>query len=250
MDAPQLEASLQRSERLLAKATTQSRSLGVEASPLLRIDDALAVGISRAAREQKADLIVVGWAKRNGWKARLIGNLIDGVFWTSHCPVAVTRLVDSPHKIQRILVPLENLTLPALQPLEFAQMLAEANQAQVTVLNMCDRHISSSKIAIRRSQLSSVISQLARQNPPEIQIIAHENATQAILQAARLYDLVVLPFIRNHTIPGGSVMNDITTQLARQLTCSIVMVGEPQRTPMPTTAQFQMPASEVRSKTA
>ena len=29
MDAPQLEASLQRSERLLAKATAQSRVLGV-----------------------------------------------------------------------------------------------------------------------------------------------------------------------------------------------------------------------------
>lgn len=74
-----------------------------------------------------------------------------------------------------------------------------------------------------------MMSQLAVPNPPEIQIIAHENVAQAILQAARLYDLVVLPFIRSRTSPGGLAISDVTTQLAGQLTCSIVMLGEPQR---------------------
>ncbi|MDZ8054497.1 MAG: cation:proton antiporter [Aulosira sp. ZfuVER01] len=230
MDAPQLETSLQRSERLLAKATAQSRVLGVTAEPLLRIDDAFAQGISRAAREQKASLIVMGWGKRTGLRARLFGNVIDNVLWASHCPVAVTRLVDSPKKIQRILVPIENLMAPTLQPVHFAQMLADSNQAQVTVLNVCERRTSSSKIAARRSHLALLVSKLALPNPPEIQIIAHENVAQAILQAARLYDLVVLPFIRNRTSPGGLAISDVTTQLASQLNCSIVMLGEPQRT--------------------
>jgi Kef-type K+ transport system membrane component KefB/nucleotide-binding universal stress UspA family protein len=230
MDAPQLEASLQRSERLLAKATAQSRVLGLEVEPLLRIDDAFAQGISRAAREQKASLIVMGWGKRTGLRARLFGNVIDGVLWASHCPVAVARLMESPKKIQRILVPVENLIAPTLQPVQFAQMLAEANQAQVTVLSVCDRRTSSSKIAAKRSHLSLLVSKLAVQNAPEIQIIAHENVAQAILQAARLYDLVVLPFVRNSTSPGGLAISDVTTQLANQLTCSIVMLAEPQRT--------------------
>ncbi|MEH2166507.1 MAG: cation:proton antiporter [Nostoc sp.] len=230
MDAPQLEASLQRSEWLLNKATIQSRALGVAAESVLRIDDAFAEGISRAAREQKANLIVMGWGKRTGLRARLFGNVIDGVLWASHCPVAVTRLVESPKKIQRILVPIENLTAPTLQPVQFAQMLAEANQSHITVLNVCDRRTSSSKIAWRRSHLSLLVSKLALANAPEIQIMAHENVAQAILQAARLYDLVVLPFIRNRTSPGGLAISDVTTQLARQLTCSIIMLGEPQRT--------------------
>ncbi|MEH1959016.1 MAG: cation:proton antiporter [Nostoc sp.] len=230
MDAPQLETSLQRSERLLTKATAHSRILGVAAEPMLRIDDAFAQGISRAAREQKANLIVMGWGKRTGLRARLFGNVIDGVLWASHCPVAVTRLVESPKKIQRILVPVENLTTPTLQPVLFAQMLAEANQSHITVLNVCDRRTSSSKIAWRRSHLSLLVSKLALANTPEIQIIAHENVAQAILQAARLYDLVVLPFIRNRTSPGGFAISDVTTQLARQINCSIVMLGEPQRT--------------------
>jgi Kef-type K+ transport system membrane component KefB/nucleotide-binding universal stress UspA family protein len=229
MDAPQLEASLQRSERLLAKANALSRILSVDSDPLLRIDDAFAQGISRAAREQKASLIVMGWGKRTGLRAKLFGNVIDGVLWSSHCPVAVTRLVESPNKIQRILVPIENLISPTMQPVNFAQILAEANQAQVTLLSVCERRTSSSKIAAKRSQLALLVSKLALSNPPDIQIIAHENVAQAILQAARLYDLVVLPFIRNRTIPGGFAISDVTTQLARQLSCSIVMLGEPQR---------------------
>ncbi len=231
MDAPQLETSLRRSERLLAKAAAQSRLLGVEAEPLLRIDDAFALGISRAAREQKASLTIMGWGKRTGLRARLFGNVIDDVLWASHCPVAVTRLMDSPKKIQRILVPLENLTASSLQPVQFAQMLAEANQAQVTVLHVCmgeARH--SHKIAAKRSHLAVLMSQLDVPHPPEIQIIAHENVAQAILQAARLYDLVVLPFIRNRSNSGGLAISDVTTQLAGQLTCSIVMLGEQQHT--------------------
>lgn len=238
MDAPHLETCLRRSQRLLAKATLQSQLLGVEAQPLLRIDDAFAPGISRAAREQEAKLIIMGWGKRTGFRARLFGNVIDNVLWASHCPVAVTRLMDSPKKIQRILVPLENLTSSSLLPIQFAQMLAEANEAQVTVLNVCineprrsyrHRPSSSQKIADRRSHLALLVSQLAVSNPPEIEILAHENAVQAILQAARLYDLVVLPFIRNRTSPGGLAISDVTTQLAAQLTCSIVMLGEPQQ---------------------
>jgi Kef-type K+ transport system membrane component KefB/nucleotide-binding universal stress UspA family protein len=229
MDAPQLETTIRRSDLLLNRATAFSRVLDVKAEPLLRIDDAFASGISRAAREQKASLIVMGWGKRTGLRARLFGNVIDSVLWASHCPVAVARLVESPRKIQRILVPIENLTSPALQPVQFAQILGEANQAQVTVLSVCERRTSSSKIARMRSQLGLIVSKLALQNPPEIQIIAHENVAQAILQAARLYDLVVLPFIRNRTSPGGLAMSDVTNQLARQLTCSIIMLGEPPR---------------------
>ncbi len=227
MDAPKLNNSLERSERLLLKATSLSRALGVEAEPLLRIDDAFAPGISRAAREQKADLILMGWGKRTGLRARLFGNVIDNVLWASHCPVAVTRLVESPKNIQRILVPIESFLTPTLQSIQFAQILAEANQTQVTVLSVCERRTSSSKIASRRSQLSQMVSNISSANPPEIQIISHENVAQAILQAARLYDLVVLPFVRNRTSPGGLAISDVTTLLVRQLTCSIVMLGEP-----------------------
>ncbi|MFM7368605.1 MAG: universal stress protein, partial [Sphaerospermopsis kisseleviana] len=118
---------------------------------------------------------------------------------------------------------------PALTPVQFAQTLADANQSQITLLTVCDRRTSASQISARREHLSQWVSNLAVPNPPEIQIFTHENPAQAILQAARLYDLVVLPFIRNRTIPGGLAMSDVTSELARQLTCSIIILVEPQR---------------------
>ncbi|MBD2666112.1 sodium/hydrogen exchanger [Richelia sinica FACHB-800] len=234
MDAPQLELACQQSERLLARATAQSQLLGVPAKPLLRIDDAIASGITRAAREKKADLIILNWDQHHSLRARLFGNLIDNVLWSAHCPVALTRLVESPKRVQRILVPIENLITPTLEPVQLAQTIAQTNQAQVTVLNVCvneacrkNHQTAATHIAARRSHLEQILAPLALANPPELQIIIHDNFTQAILQAARLYDLIVLPFHRYRHLPGGLVMSDLTTQLARQLTCSMIILSQP-----------------------
>jgi len=237
MDAPQMETALCHSQQLLAQAAARAFELGVEAEPLLRIDDAIAPGISRASREKNASLIVMGWGKRTGLRARLFGNVIDGVLWASHCPVAVTRLLDSPTKIQRILVPVENLTAQALQPLRFALMVADSKTVQVTLLHICNRRSSASKIAWTRSQLSLLVSKLALLNQPEIQITPHENVAQAILLAARSYDLVVLrsrrfssgESLQQRNRAGAIVSSDVTTQLVTALTGSIVLLTEPQR---------------------
>ncbi|WP_353930105.1 cation:proton antiporter [Okeanomitos corallinicola TIOX110] len=228
MDTPQLQAACQHSERLLAQATAQSESLGASAEPLLRIDDGFADGICRTAREQRANLIIMGWGKRTGLRARLFGNIIDNVLWAAHCPVAIASLVESPSRIGRILIPMENLINPSLTPLHFAQTLADANQSQITVINICDRRTSSDEVTARRSHISSLVSQLVIPNPPDIQIITHENPIQAILQAARLYDLVILPSMRHLTTPGGLAISDVADELFRQLTCSIIILGEPQ----------------------
>jgi len=230
MDAPQLEEAFQRGQLLLDNATTISQELGIKAEPLLRIDDAVAQGISRASREQNANLIVMGWGRRTGLRARLFGNVIDSVLWAAHCPVAVTRLLNSPTQIQRILVPVENLTPQALGTVRFAQMLAEATQAQITILNVCDRRASATKVAWMRSQLSLLVDKLALPNQWEIQVKPHDRVSQAVQEVASGYDLVVLRSGRRRTSAGGLVIGDVTAELVAALTCSIIMLGEPQQT--------------------
>lgn len=230
MDAPQLDTTLAKSDALLDKAAALSRELGVEAEPMLRIDDAIALGITRASREQSANLIVIGWGKRTGIRARLFGNVIDSVLWTSHCPVAVTRLLESPTKMERILVPVQALTIEAIQPLRFAHLLATAVGAQVTLLHICDRRASTSKVAWTQSQISLLVSKLALPNSPFIQVTPHENTAQAILAAARNQDLVILRSIQRRTSAGGLAVSDLTSQLVATLPGSIVMLGEPQKT--------------------
>lgn len=228
MDAPHLEVALQRGEALLARASELSRELGVEAEPLLRIDDNIAQGISRASREQNASLIVMGWGQRTGFRARFFGNAIDNVLWTAHCPVALVRLLLSPTEIQRILVPIENLTAEAVRPVRFAQILAQANRAQVTLLHVCDRNTTTTRRAWTQSQLALLASRWAPQSNFDIQIVPHEDIVRAILNASQSTDLIILRSKRRRTA-GGLAISDLTTQLVQQLNCSLVMLGEPQR---------------------
>ena len=229
MDAPQVEAAFQQGQLLLDNAATTSEELEVKAEPLLRIDNSTAEGISRAAREQQASMIVMGWGKRTGLRTRLFNNVIDRVLWTAHCPVAVTRLLTSPRNIQRILVPVENLTPQAISPVRFALLLAAANQAQVTVVHVC-RRTSASRVDWMRSQLSLLVAKLASPAQFEIQVKTHDNISQAILEVAQHYDLVVMRSVHRRTSAGGLVISDVTTQLVSALTCSIVILGEPQQT--------------------
>jgi len=233
MNAPEMNNAIQQSQKLLEQATDLSRELGVEASPQLRIEYNIAQGISHTSREQNANLIVLGLSQRTGFRARLLGNVTDSVLWASHCPVAVTRLLHSPLSIQHILVPVENLTASALRPVRFAQILADVNQAQVMLLHVCEPRTSKSKMAWMRSQLELIVSRVAPQNlPVEIQIVPHENVTQAILKASQSYELVVLRSLPRRVGVDGLAIGEVTTPLLQQLTCSVVILGEPQETPM------------------
>lgn len=248
MQASQLETAFQKGELLLENATTISQELGVEAEPLLRIDDAIAQGISRASREQKANLIVMGWGKRTGLRARLLGNVIDSVLSQSHCPVAVTRLLRSPTELRHILVPVENLTPQALRKVKFAQALAAASEASVTVLHITPRRTSPGRIAWMRSQLSLLIAKLALPNQLEIQIKPHDNIFQAILEVAKGYDLVVLGSVRRRiNASGGLVVGSVTAELVTALTCSLVMLGEPQPSPIAAFGESSPPQRIVLS---
>jgi nucleotide-binding universal stress UspA family protein len=232
MDSPEMNQAIQNSQLLLDQAKELSRELGVEASPQLRIEYDVAQGISHASRELNASLIVLGLSGRLGFTARLFGNVTNSVLWTSHCLVAVARLLDSPLSIQRILVPVENLTTSAIRPVKFAQILAEVNQAQITLLHVCDPRISQSKMAWTRSQLQLMVSKITPNSLPiEIQIEPHENVTNTILKAAQAHDLVVLRSLRRRVGTDGFAIGEVTTPVVQQLTCSVVLLGEPLGTP-------------------
>ncbi len=228
MDSSRLGAALQQSQRLVHRATELSQKFNVEANPLLRIDDSVSQGIARASREQDASLIVMGWSKRMGFQAQLFGSLIDEVLWASHCPVAVTRLLESPTNIRRILVPVDNLSDQAARKVRFAQILAEANQAQVTILNVCGRRTPTRRQAWMQSQLSLLVSKWMPESDFEVQVRPDDNVVRAILRESKQADLVVLRS-RRHQTAGGLRISDVTSQVVRQLTCSVVMLGEPHR---------------------
>lgn len=226
MDEPVLNAELRQCRRLLQKAAEVSREFQAQAQPVVRIDDEIAHAISRTAREYDANLIVMGWGETTGLRARLFGSVIDSVFWSTHCPVAVMRLLDDPIHLRQILVPVKNITPTALRPVRFAQLLADTNQAQVTLLHVCDRQTTKAQVLAFEDELSAILSSPSSQPQPAIQTICEDDIAQGIIRTANHYDLVILRSVRRRTA-GGLAVSDVTTQVLSALTCSLVLFGEP-----------------------
>jgi Kef-type K+ transport system membrane component KefB/nucleotide-binding universal stress UspA family protein len=226
MDDPRLTTALEQSQQRLQGVLEISQEFGVEVSPAVRIDDDVALGICRTSREQNANLVVMGWSRNTGIRARLFGTVIDSVFWSSHCPVAVTRLLSSPTTIQRILVPVGDLTRQTVGALRFAQILADGNQAEVVLLHVGDRRTPPTQLDQFKSQLSDIGAQSKLQVNTAIQTFIGDDVARVIIHEAKNFDLVVLRSTRYRTA-GGLAVSEVTTQVIKELTCSIVLLGEP-----------------------
>ncbi|WOD37689.1 cation:proton antiporter [Nodosilinea sp. E11] len=224
MDDPNLVDALGQSRKLLQKAESLSQEFNAQAYSVLRIDDDVSEGITRAAREQNASLILLGWS-RQGFRAKLFGTLVDDVFWSSHCPVAVARLLAEPIDIHRILVPMKNITPQAARTVRFAQMFADTHKAAVTLLHVCDRHTPDEQVKALEAALNKVMA-----SGPQISwnLITqiHDNPAEIILETARDHDLIVLRSMRRRTA-GGLAVSDVTHQVIDEATCSLVLFGEP-----------------------
>lgn len=226
MDEPDLEVAIARSERLLERAIEVSREFGVEATPRIRIDGDVANGISRTAREQNASAIVMGWNENTGIRARLFGNVINSVFWASHCPVGVMRLLDDPLNIHKILVPVKSLAPQVVEAMRFAQLFAESNNAELTLLHVCDRRTTPEQIEEFETSLMKIFHSGSSQVPAHMKTIVWDDVAQTILSAAKNTDMVVLCSRRRRTA-GGLAVSDVATELVGKLTCSMVLFGEP-----------------------
>ncbi|PMB17774.1 cation:proton antiporter [Fischerella thermalis] len=226
MDDPRLTTALEQSQQRLQGVLEISQEFGVKVSPAVRIDDDVALGICRTSREQNANLVVMGWSRNTGIRARLFGTVIDSVFWSSHCPVAVTRLLSSPTTIQRILVPVGDLTRQTVGALRFAQILADGNQAEVVLLHVGDRRTPPTQLDKFKSQLFDIAAQSKLQVNTAIQTVIGDDVARVIIREAKTFDLVVLRSTRYRTA-GGLAVSEVTTQVIKELTCSIVLLGEP-----------------------
>jgi nucleotide-binding universal stress UspA family protein len=232
MDANLLADELTRSRSLLANAAEISKDLGIESETILRIDDSVYEGISRASREQRAHLIVMGWSEITGLKAKLFGTVIDRVLEATHCPVAVTRLLGSPMEIDHILVPIKSPRGHSMQMLRFAYILADANHARVTLLNICEPNLSEKRIAWRRSQFQLLADNWLPDCEVEIQILPHRDPVAAVVQESSNYNLVILRSLRRRTVAGGITISDVAEQLIQKLNCSVMILGEPHKQPV------------------
>ncbi|BAZ39198.1 sodium/hydrogen exchanger [Calothrix sp. NIES-4101] len=226
MDNPELKMALTQSRERLQIATDISQEFDVEVLPTVRIDDDIALGISRTSREQNASLVILGWSRNLGLRSRLFGNIIDGIFWSSHCPVAMAQLLNSPTKFQRILVPVGDLTRQTIGAIKFAQILANVNQAEVVLLHIYHPRTPQNKVEQFKSQLLEIASKSQLEVNTNIQTVKDNDIARVIIEEALSFDLVVLRSVRYRTA-GGLSVSEVTTQVIQGLNSSIILLGEP-----------------------
>ncbi|MEL7076834.1 MAG: cation:proton antiporter [Cyanobacteria bacterium J06582_2] len=249
MDDPELKRTVVQSRKLLKEAVQVTKEFGAPGKSLIRIDDDVVQGITRAAREVNASLIVMGWnpmglqdsplSQRDTasiWvfhplkelsrvRSRLFGSVIDGVFWSAHCPVAVMQLLKEPIDIHQVLVPIKSLNAKTRLTIEFAQLFAETNQAAITLLHVSDRQTPVAEVNALETELQLLARELKSDIEIAIKVVRNDKATEAILATSASHDLVILRSTRLRTA-GGLAVSDISDRLVRQLTTSFVLFGE------------------------
>ena len=225
MDDPQLKKTIIASRKLLKEAVKVTKEFGAPGKSLIRIDDDIVRGISRAAREANANLIVMGWSQIS-LRSRLFGNVIDGVFWSAHCPVAVMRLLKEPIDIHQILVPIKSLDAKARLTIEFAVLFAETNQGAITLLHVSDRQTPVAEVNKIETELQLLVTELESDLDITVRMIRHDKTAETIQAQAKNYDLVILRSTRRRTA-GGLAVSDLSDRLVRQLDTSFVLFGEP-----------------------
>lgn len=226
LEDPQVAQAMKVSRRLIDRAVEVSNEFEVEARPTIRIDDEVSDGISRTAREEDASSIVMGWSDIGGLRARLFGSVINKVFWSCHCPVAVVRLLDEPRNLRSLLVPLKHITRATAREVELALMIAKINNGEVRLLHVCDRRTSRQQVKDFESELQEIVSNSGFEVQTSIKTIRDDNVARAIVRESASVDLVILRSIRRRTA-GGLAVSNVTMDAVQDLNCSLLLFGLP-----------------------
>jgi Kef-type K+ transport system membrane component KefB/nucleotide-binding universal stress UspA family protein len=96
-------AQVAASEKLLGRAMQHAAAASIPAMPITRVDLNVANGIARAALEQRASAIVIGWDGRASLGTRIFGGILDQLLEQTTQEVLVCKL-DRPAATHRRIV--------------------------------------------------------------------------------------------------------------------------------------------------
>ncbi len=189
--------------RLLQKVLDYAPA-GTTIHPIVRIGRHAAEGITEAAAEQEADLIIFGWGGkapanydgRNGGPT-VFSPTIDEVVRESPCDIVVVKQRGS-REIKRVLVPVRGGPHAELA-IRFADAIATYHGATVVVLHLVPAGITMAVRAQAERALTTFIKQHLK-GKGEAVLREAPNVRNAILREAEKADLVVMGA---SAVPGG-----------------------------------------------
>ena len=225
LDSPQLDNAIERSRTLLAQAQEVGEELGIATQPELRIEYDVAQGITHLSREVDANLILLGFGNITDFRSRLFGSVINSVLWSAHCSVVVARLLDSPLKIKRILVPVESINTIGLRPVQIAQTLV-GKETEITLLHACPSQTTKERKTMLHKRLEAVAERFFPGVAVDVRVTAQNNFVRAILNDSRQCELVILRSQRQRVGVNSLTLGATTEPLLNNLNCSVILLGE------------------------
>jgi Kef-type K+ transport system membrane component KefB/nucleotide-binding universal stress UspA family protein len=198
--------------------------------PLLRVDGDVAAGIARSALEQGADLVLMGMGPGAALGRWLFGDLVDATCRQAHCPVVVARLLQPPGALQRLLVPIKDLSAAALEQFQLAERIAAALGGSITLLHLHEPRLAAAELGQLAAQLERwrpKASATAAAVPVQIELRPNLGVEAAIRQGASDHDLVILRSQRRLVAGLPIAASDRTSRLLSQLDTSVLVISDP-----------------------
>lgn len=180
----------------------------------------------QVAREQDADLIVMGTHARRGWRRAILGSVSEGVVHGSNVPVLTVSVRDhmaSDVSVTRIVCPV-NLTEVAHEALRVAASIAEMFGAELYVVHVVEPsesgHPYSDENRVRRWIEPALQDSVTYQ-----QVVVRGGAAERVLDTADELkaDLLVVG-AQHRMFRDTTVVGTTTERLIRFASCPVLMV--------------------------
>ena len=227
-----LNRALSTARARLNQAASNGEGLTATTRCLLRVDDDIAAGMSRSALEEGADLLLIGAGRPDPLRKWLLGDLVDGVCRTAHCPVVVANLGRRElNDLNQILVPIKDLSASAREQFELALRLLstapDPTSTTISLLHIHDPRFNRHERSWMEQQLMSWCPRNISSQQIQIKLLQGPGIDSKIHWFSKNQDLVILRSQRRRVAGLPIPASDRTSNLVHQLACPALMISDP-----------------------
>jgi uncharacterized hydrophobic protein (TIGR00271 family) len=177
-------------QTLLERAVGQAREEGFAIQTMTRVAYSAAQGILDTAREEKVDLILLGWRGYTRSLGASMGPIIDAVIRDAPCDVTVAKGREW-EQIDRILVPTAGGPHAPIAA-QLAMLLSETYGSHVTVLYVQMGRATPEQMEENQQRIAQTLAGVEFSRPPEQKVVIADSVVEGIVREAAGYDLVLL----------------------------------------------------------
>jgi nucleotide-binding universal stress UspA family protein len=199
--------------QLLGRLRRLGLSPAIELRTIVRVSRQVWQGIVETARDERADLILLGW---KGWTASqdaIFSRTIDQAVKNAPCDIAVVSGLN-PTCCRRVLVPVRGGPHAALA-LQLGLGLAERSGGTVTALRVESGRRTSQQLADEAEEFQAVVATSSLPGRTRELAVRGDSVEQAILAEAKSHEVVVMGAAA--AIGPDSLFGPIADGVARRL---------------------------------